>query len=348
MLTYADKIEKVLNRQNPERVRLASNSVASYAINSVSDVESYIKHSMNVVPQWYTERTKDAGRMVKEHLANVLDDVSFQYQGSVTTDTHIRGVSDIDLIVFCDKFYGFDFNGVSQIINNPLTAHSAWQVQKLRNEYDASRYTGNMYSDLKSLRRQCEVCLSKIYAKCDVEKPKAIRISNQNLSRDVDIVVASWHDDVRSIINDKPLVYRGVQIFNKVTVQVEVPDYPFLSIERINTRSASNQGRLKKMIRFIKNLKADSELKIELSSYDINAICYAIPSGYYSAASYLDLVYCLTHFCYSIVAESDVANNIKSVDEREYIFRSKPEKMAAMRLLYEELLEVYRSLTKRK
>ena len=69
--------------------------------------------------------------------------------------------------------------------------------------------------------------------------------------------------------------YRGVAIYNKKTNSTEPSSCPFLAIENINNRSAVTNGRLKQMIRFLKNVRSDSDVKIELTSFEINAICYS-------------------------------------------------------------------------
>ncbi len=70
---------------------------------------------MNGVEQSYTERSKEAGERVKNHLKETLNDVVYRYQGSVMTNTHIKGNSDIDLLVITDKFYTFDRAGIEKL-----------------------------------------------------------------------------------------------------------------------------------------------------------------------------------------------------------------------------------------
>lgn len=184
-----------------------------------------------------------------------LTNVSYHYQGSVMTDTHIKGYSDIDLLVICEKYYSYDSASVKQILASYNTRYSYSQLSKLRSIDNASPYTGNVYDDLRTIRVQSESILSRKYLKCDISHPKAIKITNQDLHRDVDIVTAGWYDNVNSIINDQNITYRGIQVYDKVANNRCVADYPFLSIERINTKSVNTGGRLKRMIRFLKILK---------------------------------------------------------------------------------------------
>ena len=71
----------------------------------------------------------------------------------------------------------------------------------------------------------------------------------------MDIVIANWYDNVTAVLRDKDSDFRGIQVYNKELNSKGDPDYPFLSIKRINDRSSKTNGRLKKMIRFLKNIK---------------------------------------------------------------------------------------------
>ena len=89
----------------------------------------------------------------------------------------------------------------------------------------------------------------------------------------------------------------------------------------INTKSVNTGGRLKRMIRFLKNIKADSKQKIDLSSFDINAICYNIDVDAYKDLHYLNLVTIVFLQLHKIAYDEPCANSITSVDGKEYIFR---------------------------
>lgn len=181
------------------------------------------------------------------------------------------------------------------------------------------------------------------YVICETSKPKSIRITNQNLHRDVDVVVASWHDSFEYIRGDGD-VHRGINIYDKQKNERFGPDFPFLSIDRINRRSTETEGRLKKMIRFLKNIKADASVNIELSSFDINAICYDIHIDEYRNSYYLDLVRVLWLKLYHLCQNESEANILRSVDGTEYIFRNKPSKLESLKLLYNEVLQIYKDI----
>ena len=62
------------------------------------DVARYVMRAMKAVDEEYTKRTKAAGEAVKQHLKESLTNVSYEYQGSVMTDTHIRGANLLEQI----------------------------------------------------------------------------------------------------------------------------------------------------------------------------------------------------------------------------------------------------------
>jgi tRNA nucleotidyltransferase (CCA-adding enzyme) len=66
---------------------------------------SYLVDAMQPIDPDYTKKTFDEGERVKamllEHLPSQYQ-VTFDYQGSVTSDTHIRAYSDIDLLALHD------------------------------------------------------------------------------------------------------------------------------------------------------------------------------------------------------------------------------------------------------
>jgi hypothetical protein len=217
------------------------------------------------------------------------------------------------------------------------------QIAELENVVNSSSYAGNALSDLRQLRSDSEDILRDKYLICDTTGAKSIKITNQDLKRDVDIVIANWYDDVKSIIYDKG-DYRGVQVYDKDRHEKGDPDYPFLSIKRINERGDATNGRLRKMIRFLKNIKAFSDHEIDLSSFDINAICYDIAMSSYQYASFTELVRVLYAQMKSICTNENHANRICSVDEREYIFRGNPTKLNNVRLVFGELEKIYSDL----
>lgn len=345
MKNYSQRITSSLRRQNPERDTIMETRALSDTLYDTYDIQKYIKVAMNEVDENYTQKTLDAGERVKTHLQREQTGVTYKYQGSVMTKTHIRGYSDIDLLTICDKFYSWDSYGVNKILDSATEKLRFYQnqIDKLQYEKILDSYKGDSLGDLRSIRLTNERIMQKTYDICDITKPKAIMITNQYLHRNVDIVTACWYDDVQSIISGKG-DFRGIQIYNKDNHSNESADFPFLSISRINERGSATHGRIKKMIRFLKTLKADSNQDIKLSSFDINAICYNISIKEYQSATYLQLVFVLYLEFNKISTDSQYANKIISVDGREYIFNGKPDKYSEFKKLHIELFEIIKDL----
>ena len=339
---YQQLITSVRGRINPENFALKQAFSKELSTISYSQVLIYIRLAMKSVEPEYTQRSKDAGERVKEHLSKELENVVFRYQGSVMTNTHIKGYSDIDLLAISDKFYFYDAHNVQQLLASSERRSKYYQssVDKLEKEVNTSSYLGNSIQDLRDLRIKSENILTSIYTICDTSKPKAIEIKNLSLNREVDTVIANWYDDVSSIINNKG-DYRGIQIFNKATDSKENPDYPFLSIKKINERSSETNGRLKKMIRFLKNSKANSNQHIDLNSFEINAICYDINKSKYENLLFYELVPVIYNQMKEIVIDDNKADNLVSVDGRAHVFRNKQSKKDNLRILLAEIEAIF-------
>jgi len=339
MKDYRRLIENIQARTNPENLILEKAFSDELSSISYSDILKYVRYAMKGVEPEYTQKSRLAGERVQNHLKDNLSDVVYKYQGSVMTNTHIKGTSDIDLLVICDKFYTFDRKSITTVLTTESlkTQLNNTQIQKLQGEIDNAGYSGSAINDLKKNRTDSENTLIPVYDICDISHPKAIKIRNKSLNRDVDIVIANWYDNVTAVLRDKDSDFRGIQVYNKELNSKGDPDYPFLSIKRINDRSSETNGRLKKMIRFLKNIKADSDLEIKLTSFDFNAICYDIETYKYSSKNFYELVPIIYLQLKSLSENIEHSNKLKSVDDNEYIFRNDSAKLNSLRNLMSEI-----------
>ena len=105
MADYTSLINRIESRYNPDSLReVRLNSISSLS-GIDKDIAKYVKLAMNEVDPIYTNKTLEAGENTKSHLQRELQQsVDFRYQGSVMTRTHIRGVSDIDLLTITVNF----------------------------------------------------------------------------------------------------------------------------------------------------------------------------------------------------------------------------------------------------
>ena len=338
-INYSSRINNLKARYNPDRTQLFENRVFSETSGLIGDTQKYVRMAMMAVDDDYTQKSKQAGEAAKGHLSKVLTDVDYRYQGSVMTDTHIKGASDIDLLVLCNKFNHTDIGRVRSELNN-ISDHTYTELSNLRSyENRFSAYQGDCYSDLRTLRLQIEHVMQNTYDICDISKPKSVKITNQNLHRDVDVVTACWYDSYYYVLNGENETDRAISIYNKETNNDKGPDYPFLSISRINRTSSSTNGRLKRLIRFLKNVRSDSDKSINLTSFDINAICYDIPITEYQNMDYKQMVGLVWSKMYHLWYDGK-ADQLTSVVGTEYVFKNKPEKVEALKLLEEEVYHI--------
>jgi hypothetical protein len=130
---------------------------------------------------------------------------------------------------------------------------------------------------LTALRGECEAILKRRYyaATIDTSKPKAIRMSEGSLARDVDVVPAHWSDNVdfQASLAERD---RGVCILDR-SGPTTLMNLPFLHIDKLSEGDLPTSGGLKMAIRLLKNLKADSSRDIGMSSYDIAGLMWNCP-----------------------------------------------------------------------
>lgn len=347
MINYSNWIENVANSYNPDSDSMLRYRMFSSLMDADKDAAKFVKLAMSPVDESYTVRSKAAGNNARDWLKDKQTNVDYAFQGSVMTNTHIKGYSDIDLLTLCDKFYGSEIDKVRDILKQPYNGYSWTDEQKLRAfETNFSRYDGYGLQDLRDLRKENEEILSKHYVICDTSKAKAIRIKNQNLNMEVDVVTACKYQSIQYILNDYDKNFLGVRIYDKKKDRMLDVDYPFRRIQLINERGTQTGDRFKKMIRFLKNLRSQSNEGIDLTSFEINSICYDIPTWRYSSVYYLQLVNVLYEKMYAICNNQSEADNLKSVDGTEFVFKNKPDKVRQLKALTVEVKSVLDDLNK--
>ena len=336
---YNNRIDNLRLRYNPDRTQLFEDRVFRETAGLAGDTQKYVRMAMMAVDDEYTRKTKQAGEAAKEYLKKELSDVDYRYQGSVMTDTHIKGASDIDLLVLCTKFNHTDISKVRNELNN-LSGHTYTELDNLRSYNNRfSAYQGNCYQDLRSLRLDIERIMKSHYDICDTSKPKSVKITNQNLHRDVDVVTSCWYDSYYYVLRGGDETDRAISIYNKETNTDKGPDYPFLNISLINDRNIATNGRLKRMIRFLKNVRSDSNNVIDLTSFEINAICYDIPIQEYQDKEYKELVTLLWSKMYHLWKDG-TAEKLTSIAGNEFVFKGKSDKVEALKLLEDEVYQI--------
>lgn len=250
-----------------------------YQKRSTLPYTQYALGAMQEVGPSYTQVGLDEATRVGKQLSSRLEaksiGVSFQLQGSVPLNIHIRGVSDVDLLTLHSAFITYDREGrLSQGggYTNPIS------------------YTPE--SKMRELRLSCEQVLPDAFPKADVDTSgsKAIKISGGSLRRAIDVVPAHWHDTI-DYQNSRQQHDRGVCVYNK-TDHSTFLNMPFKHIKFITDRDEAVLRGLKKTIRLCKNIKSDAEAEgksIKISSYEIASLMWHCKASDLIVASHYEL-----------------------------------------------------------
>ena len=216
-------------------------------------------------------------------------------QGSVPLDVHIRGVSDVDLLVLETSFLTYARYGA-------------------RGQSGLYWPAGNRTSlgVLQALRKEAEDLLKRRYwgANVDCSGGKCIALSGGSFERPVDVVPSHWHD-TSEYQSSGAEHDRGVTILNK-KVPETIDNLPFTHIKRVHDRDNSYYGGLKKAIRLVKNVKNDADNTSsaeKLPSFDIAALMYhadeiALKAGFINELYILREAQRFLDWCYRNKIES--------------------------------------------
>lgn len=205
----------------------------------------------------YTEATYDEAERIRSQLEKIYTSSNircdFEYQGSVTNDTHIKSYSDIDLLSITTRF----------------TTLEPPQIP-------AIPYKGNPVKDLIEIREATVLGLKNAFpaAQLDDSGNKSVSIEGGSLHRKIDIVPANWFN-TNAFANGGAKRFRAIQVLNRKTGE-RIKNMPFMHNYLIGQRDNCTFGGLRKIIRLMKSLRYDSEA-ISLSSYDLAAIGYSMP-----------------------------------------------------------------------
>lgn len=264
-----DRFDRLRSRRNPLEAKVAVNTrIENFSASSSQREFSYLVDAMQPIDPDYTKKTFDEGERVKamllEHLPSKYQ-VEFDFQGSVTSDTHIRAYSDVDLLALHGGFVSLD-SGVPA--TNP--------------------YPGSTIQHLAAMRRDSAFVLKAKYPSVEVDDTpgKAISLKGGSLLRKIDVVVGNWWDT--ELWNKyRVKMVRGIQIIDTKVPEL-IGNKPFWHNYQIDSKDKKTGG-LRKVIRLLKTLKYDSEPEVKISSYDIAALAWNMqePLLTVSAGSYV-------------------------------------------------------------
>lgn len=212
-----------------------------------------------------TEVSVREGNRVADSLVKSLnsngESVTKRLQGSVALDVHIKGHSDVDMLI---------------IVNNPVNI----ELPKIEpNNYSPSEDRRRLLDIAKDVRYKSEAILPNNFPAAEVNCSgnKAIAVDGGSLQRKVDVVPAIWFDSIQYQRSQQDSD-RGVKVYHKADHEL-ILNYPFKHIKMINDRDSLYFGNLKCVIRLLKNMIADmpdykKRVAKNLSSYDLAGIAY--------------------------------------------------------------------------
>lgn len=296
-MTY-NRIERLNNRRIDTMVKQANFANEVQFRITQTDSVKYALACMQPIDPDYTANTYAEGDRVKNQLSkNLTEPCTYDYQGSVTNDTHIKARSDIDLLVLIERFY---------TLENP--------------QVPTYPYKGEPVQDLLDLRSSAEQVLKDKFPEVDVDcsGSKSIELSGGSLRRKIDVVPSNWFNS-NSYAQSGSKTNRGIQILDK-DKRTRLTNYPFLHNALLDVKDGQVLGNMRKAIRLMKSLKYDSE-SIDLSSYDICAIGYNIPNDRLLVGSAENLLlvevchdYCRELLTYQYIRDAiSVPNNTRKV-----------------------------------
>ena len=221
-----------------------------------SSAIKYAVGAMQPIDPEYTKNTYGEGERVRNQLQKNLEPdgvvCDYEYQGSVTNDTHIRAKSDIDLLTLHCRFVSIE-----------------------RPQVPSFPYEGNPVADLMDLRRRSiRILDSKFPAAAVSAGSKSVKITGGSLRREIDVVASNWRD-TNEYARTGLKRDRGIHILD-AEKQIRLANLPFLHNDRIDNKDSMTLGGLRKAARLLKSLRYDSNDGVDLSSYDIAAIAYTM------------------------------------------------------------------------
>jgi hypothetical protein len=318
MTIYQSKFEKLRNRRLPLERQGQIFSEEFQRATKTTEYD-YLVEAMQPISNDYTEETFDQGDRVKSQLeANLVAQygATYAYQGSVTSDTHIKVHSDIDLIALHGAFASIDFGAP-----NPTP------------------YRGDFLSDLRSLRRACADILTRKFPEVEVDASggKAIALRGGSLKRQIDVVIANWWETA-DYTRTRLEKYRGVHVWDN-NAGTRIKNMPFLHNARIHEKDQQSNSGLRKAIRLLKTLKYDAEPVLAISSYDVAALAYAAPLSDLNVApgQYLQLAININGFLTKCINGSTLRDSLDVPNGTRKIFGDKGASLASLKALQGEL-----------
>lgn len=315
-MLMSDKIERLRQRRF-DPIKGQYDVRENFSNTEFSQSTRYIYETMQPISKEYRDITIGAADKVTRHLNrqfNSLDYLhSFRYQGSVTTNTEIAVHSDIDILFMQKDFHYIDL--------------------------PASKYAGNATNVMKNVQAEIFNKLNSHYN--DVTKnPKNIKVNMQNPKRQVDVVPATYHfgpDSSQNIENAGVVIYNNGSYHNK--------SFPFSVTANINYKARITNEASRRLIRYLKNIKEDSDLDISLTSFEIYTFVHDFLDNHIFGLDGVPLSYYLRKEISEYLVEHKDCESIASPCSTEKPFEHRTTHFNHnMSLIVEELDSIHRDV----
>lgn len=305
-----DRLKRLKSRRmDASNVSLSTRGyVEDYDRRTSNQATRYALGAMQEVDFRSTEISREEAQKVEKALGERLVKHGyrprFRLQGSVPMNTHIRGVSDVDLLEILGETITFAPSGPNAL------------------NYTPSTRPGTIADEVLAMRSASEEELSTHFwgAKIDRSNAKSIQLSEGGFRRKVDVVPSHWFDSVNYQTYQNE-VFRGVCIVNKNTKESH-RNYPFLFRHHIDQKGKETDDGAKMAIRLLKNLSADSQKDLSISSYDIASVVFHCPSHVIGrhVARDLAILSGISAFLNQLAANRSQAEALMSPDGTRKIF----------------------------
>ncbi|WP_417548424.1 hypothetical protein [Marinobacter segnicrescens] len=355
MIDFENRLKSLKERRQGSRERAIFESMDSFAANQAiltgRDVRKreffetlnesagvkYAIGAMAAVDEAATKVSIREGERVADSLIKSLssegESVTKRLQGSVALDIHIKGHSDVDMLI---------------LVTNPVNVELPKVVP---NGYLPSSDPRSLLQIIRDVRAKSERILPVNFPKANVDcsSSKCICVSGGSLAREVDVVPAIWFDTIKYQSSSRDHD-RGVKIYNKSDDEFLL-NFPFTHIKLVNDRDALYGGNLKSVIRLMKNMIADmpdykKRVVKQLSSYDLAAIGYHMNENlyapYYMKLSLVEKT--RAHLAF-LLAAKDYRSSLSVPDQSRKIFDNDG-KVEALSILSKEMDDLAVSIFK--
>lgn len=339
MIDFDNKLKALKDRRQgiTERSGLQSLIENQIIFDSI-DIEAYenliesasIKYTVGAmapVDKKSTQISIAEGQRVADSLIKSLSNknikVTSKLQGSVALDIHIKGYSDVDMLIIKTGIVQVEYPKINE------------------NRYSSSIDKRTMEDIIKEIRLESETILPINFpqANIDCDGNKSITMEGGSLKRKVDIVPASWYD-TRKYQSSQDESDRGIKIYHKADHKL-IKNFPFKHIQLINHRDVQYHGTLKMVIRLMKNIIADMpdykrNVATKLSSYDLASIAYHMDKELYlSYDMRLGLVEKTRKHLYNLLNNKSLRDSLYVPDGSRKIFDIE-EKVTSLEIIGKE------------